>query len=369
MFQKAKREKVKVKIALIGPSGSGKTYSALKLATGIGGKIALLDTEAGRSKYYATEFDFDIAELDAPFSPERYIEIIEQAEKAGYDTLIIDSITHEWNGTGGCLDIHNNMPGNSYANWSKVTPRHNKFIEKIIHCNMNIISTVRGKDQYVLEEDDRGKNVPKKVGMGGVQRDGIEYEYTCTFMIDVQTHVATPQKDNTHLFEDRYEVLSEKHGELLKEWADSGIKPVKKVNEQTIAAIMSFVKKDKNSAVIVRDDLKNNGYGDWKDLKNYTQEEAEALIEKIKAAINRPKEQTEKEQYIQSLMLNPSEDWETVKLFIKEAGKELKKKISSVDDLPEDKFEEICSLFEHVKSETEAKKAADDYMNGIEVPF
>lgn len=223
MFQKAKREKVKVKIALIGPSGSGKTYSALRLATGIGGKIAVLDTEAGRSKYYADEFDFDIAELEAPFTPERYISIIQEAEKAGYDTLIIDSITHEWSGTGGCLDIHSKMPGNSYTNWAKVTPRHNKFIETILQSKMNIIATIRGKDQYVLEQDERGKNIPKKIGMGGIQREGVEYEYTCTFLLDVNSHVASVQKDNTHLFEGEYEVLTEEHGRRLKEWADSGI--------------------------------------------------------------------------------------------------------------------------------------------------
>lgn len=285
MFQKAKREQVKVKVALIGPSGSGKTYTALRLASGIGGKIALLDTEAGRSKYYADEFEFDIAELNAPYSPERYIEIIQEAEKQGYDTLIIDSITHEWSGPGGILEIHGKMPGNSFANWSKVNPRHNKFLEAILYSNMHIIATIRGKDQYVLEQDEKGRQVPKKVGMGGVQRDGIEYEYTCTFLLDVESHVATTQKDNTHLFEGKYEVLTEEHGKMLKEWAESGVKPVKMVNKQTVEAILGFVKQSEVAKNITRDMLKEKGYTDWDGLNMFSQEDADKLLEEIRSAV------------------------------------------------------------------------------------
>lgn len=288
MFKKAKREKAKIKIALIGPSGSGKTYSALRLASGLvgeEGKIALIDTESRRSTYYADEFSFDIEELEAPYSPERYIEIIDSAEKAGYDCLIIDSATHEWSGVGGCLDIHSKMPGNSYTNWAKVTPRHNKFIEKVLRCDMHVISTIRGKDQYVLEQDDRGKNIPKKVGMGGVQRDGIEYEYTCTFMLDIDNHIATTQKDNTHLFEGDYEVLTEQHGQKLAEWADSGIKPVKKIDKQTVAAIGSFAKYDENIKQYILDKLKDKGYSESTDLYKLTQEEGKNLLKEIEMTV------------------------------------------------------------------------------------
>ena len=233
-FQKAKKEKIYLKVLLAGASGSGKSYSALKLATGIankmGGRIAAIDTEAGRIRYYANEFDFDDLQLSEPYTPEKYIEAITQAVDGGYSVLIIDSITHEWY---YILDQVDKIPGtNSYTKWGKLTPRHNKFTEKMIQSPINIIATVRGKDAYVLEQDKNGKQVPKKVGLGYTQRDGLEYEYTVTFNIDQTNHVATAQKDNTHLFENKYEMLTEKDGEALYEWANSGEERVPTLEEK-----------------------------------------------------------------------------------------------------------------------------------------
>ena len=209
-FQKAKREQLWLKILLAGPSGSGKTYTALRLASGIAkecnSRIAAIDTENGRIRYYANEFDFDDIQFEAPFTPENYIEAIEAAVDGGYKVLIIDSSTHEWD---YCLDVHNKMPGNSYTNWAKITPRHDAFMEKMLQSPIHIITTVRGKDEYVLEEKN-GKQTPKKVGLGYKQRDGMEYNYTCTFNIAQDTHIASVMKDNTHLFEDRYDVLTER---------------------------------------------------------------------------------------------------------------------------------------------------------------
>ena len=222
-FQKAKKEKIWTKILLGGSSGSGKTYSALRLATGLarksgGSGIAAIDTEAGRIRYYANEFDFCDMQLTEPFTPEKYIEAINEAVDSGFKVLIIDSISHEWN---YCVDIHDKMPGNSWTNWSKVTPRHDAFMEKILQAPIHIIATVRGKDEYVLEEKN-GKQTPKKVGLGFKQRDGVEYNYTATFNIMQDTHIAEATKDNTHIFEGRYEVLTEKDGEALYDWANAG---------------------------------------------------------------------------------------------------------------------------------------------------
>ena len=227
-FQKAKKEKVWTKVLLGGASGSGKSYSALRLATGLAKKansrIAAIDTEAGRIRYYANEFDFDDLQLEEPYTPQKYIDAINQAIDGGYKVLIIDSISHEWN---YCVETHDKMPGNSYTNWQQITPMHNKFMEKVLQCPMHVIATVRGKDEYVLEEKN-GKQTPKKVGLGYKQRDGVEYEYTVTFNIDQDTHVSSVSKDNTHIFEGRFEVLTEKDGEALYDWANSGETPVAK---------------------------------------------------------------------------------------------------------------------------------------------
>lgn len=252
-FTKAKKEKIYLKVLLAGASGSGKSYSALKLATGItnkaGGRIAAIDTEAGRIRYYANEFDFDDLQLEEPYTPEKYIDAINQAVDGGYNVLIIDSITHEWN---YIIDQVDKIPGtNSYTKWAKLTPRHNKFTEKIIQSPINIIATVRGKDAYVLEQDKNGKQVPKKVGLGYTQRDGLEYEYTVTFNIDQANHVSTAQKDNTHLFENRYEMLTEKDGEALYDWANSGEEPAFNITraQQEIIELATALGGSKNEKV------------------------------------------------------------------------------------------------------------------------
>lgn len=230
--KKAVREKIYVKVALMSPSGGGKTYSALKLATGMADKIEeqtgkrpkilLGNTEAKRGYYYANEFDYDIVDIDAPHNPEKYVDFIDFAVKEGYGILIIDSSSHEWEGKGGCLEIQQQV-GGTYQAWGKVTPRHNKFIEAIADSPIHLIATMRGKDQYELEKDDKGKTSVKKLGVGAKQRDGFEYEFTCTFLIDQKTHMAEVQKDNTHIFEnDSATLLNESYGEKIIEWANSG---------------------------------------------------------------------------------------------------------------------------------------------------
>lgn len=222
-FQKAKKEQIWVKLLLNAPSGGGKTYGALRVATGLAkacnSRVAALDTENGRIRYYADEFDFDDMQLEEPYSPEKYIAAIDEAVKAGYKVLIIDSTSHEWN---FCLEQVNNMPGsNSYTKWKTITPRHNAFVEKILQSPVHIIATVRGKDEYILE-DSNGKKVPKKVGLGYSQRDGMEFEYTITLNLDQNTHRFAATKDNTHIFEDRYDMLTEEDGLALYRWANSG---------------------------------------------------------------------------------------------------------------------------------------------------
>lgn len=236
-FQKAKREQIWTKILLAGPSGAGKTYSALRLATGLadkcGSRIAAIDTERGRIRYYAEEFDFDDIQLE-DYSPEGYSKMIWAAVDAGYKVLIIDSSSHEWT---YCYETVNKMPGNSFTNWGKMTPRHDKFMEAILQSPLHIICTVRGKDEYVLEEKN-GKQTPKKVGLGYKQRDDVEYEYTITFNIQQDSHNAAAMKDNTHLFEKKFDPLTEKDGEAIYEWANSGEAVIKKPIEKQDAAVI-----------------------------------------------------------------------------------------------------------------------------------
>lgn len=227
-FQKAKREQVWLKVLLSGASGSGKSYSALKVATGLaqkcGSGIAYIGTEGSRNKYYADEFDYDLLELEEPFECEKYMEAIDAAVSTGYKVLIIDSMTHEWKWLN---DVHDKMPGNSFTNWGKLKPRHNKFMDKVLNSPIHVIATARGKDDWVLE-DKNGKQVPKKVGMGQQQDKDISYEYTVSLMIAQDTHIASADKDNTHLFDGKFEVLTEKDGVRLYEWANKGEAPAPK---------------------------------------------------------------------------------------------------------------------------------------------
>lgn len=246
--KKAKREKIYVKIALMSPSGGGKSYSALRLATGMANeiekqsgqrpKILLANTEQKRGYYYANEFDYDIVDIDAPHNPEKYVDLINFAVEEGYGILIIDSSSHEWEGKGGCLELHQ-QAGGTYQAWGKVTPRHDRFIEAIADSPIHIIATMRGKDQYEIEKDEKGKTNVKKLGVGAKQREGFEYEFTCTFLIDQKTHLAEVQKDNTHIFEnDIATLLSETHGEKIIKWANSGegYTPVVRKNTTEIVA-------------------------------------------------------------------------------------------------------------------------------------
>lgn len=236
-FQKAKREGIWIRVLIGGPSGSGKTYSGLRIATGLakaaGTRVAAIDTENGRMRYYANEKDFDDMQLSSPFTPEKYVEAIKTAVDAGYKVLFIDSITHEWN---WCCDTVNSMSGNSFQNWGKIKAQHHqKFAEAVIQAPIHIIATARGKDEYVIDDKD-GKKTPRKIGAGIRQEDSTEYEYAVTFNLAQDTHIATAMKDNTHLFESRYEKLTEDDGVALYEWANSGGAPSERVTEQIAPA-------------------------------------------------------------------------------------------------------------------------------------
>lgn len=231
MFKKAEKKKAKLRLALSGTSGSGKTWGALSIAKGLGGKIAVLDTERGSASLYSDLVDFDVVEMQPPYNPERFIEIIREAEKAGYDTLILDSITHEWTGSGGVLEIvdaiaRSKYKGNSYAAWNEGTPRHQKFIDAMLASNLHIIATMRSKAIYVETEKANGKKAIEKQGSAPQQRDGLEYEFTAVLDLNVDGHFAVASKDRTRLFRDPF-VITEQTGVDLLAWLNNGIEEVK----------------------------------------------------------------------------------------------------------------------------------------------
>lgn len=226
-FTKAVRKKSKLRLALTGPSGSGKTYSALLIAKGLGGKVAVIDTEHGSASLYSDLLDFDSLELTPPYSPERYVAAIQAAEKAGYDVLIIDSTTHEWSGSGGCLEVNEQTAqakyrGNTWSAWNETTPRHRRFIDSMLQCNMHIIATGRSKTETSQEDSGNGKKKVVKLGMKTEQRDGFEYEFTCVLDIVHDNHYAVASKDRTGLFNGEALVINEHTGKSLLNWLDSG---------------------------------------------------------------------------------------------------------------------------------------------------
>jgi hypothetical protein len=221
MFKKAEKTKSKLRLAIDGPSGSGKTWGALAIAKAFGDKIAVIDTEHGSASLYSDRFSFDVMEIRNDFAPEKYIAGINAAEQAGYDVLIIDSLSHEWEGPGGCLDIQAKL-GGRYNDWAKVSPRHDKLIQTILGSSMHIIATMRTKSDYVIEKNANGRDAPRKVGTAPKQRDGLEYEFAVVFNLN-QQHIASVSKDRTSLFDGKDFMLDESVGKSLIDWLENGV--------------------------------------------------------------------------------------------------------------------------------------------------
>jgi hypothetical protein len=234
VIKKATRTMSKMRIGLFGPSGSGKTMSALRLAKGLVGewsKIVVIDAENGSADLYSQLGDYSTLTLEAPFSPQRYNDAIKACEQGGFECIVIDSISHEWEGAGGCLDIHAKL-GGKFETWAKVTPLHNSFIQAIVQSSCHVITTGRSKIDYNFEgKSVGGKGKVEKVGLKTVTRDGFDYEMTLAFQIN-QEHLATTDKDRTGMFNDVMPFLiTEEIGVKIRTWNDQGA--VKTVVAQT----------------------------------------------------------------------------------------------------------------------------------------
>ena len=222
-LRKSERKQAKIKLALQGSAGSGKTYSSLLLAKGLTNgdfsKVAIIDTENRSADLYAHLGGYSVLSMDAPYSPEKYIEAIDICLEAKFEVLVIDSLSHCWD---YLLDVHSKMPGNSFTNWGKITPRQNAFVNKILQSNSHIISTMRVKQDYVLNQKN-GKFVPEKVGLKAIQRNDLDYEFTIVFDVDI-AHQAKATKDRSGLFIDKPEfVINASTGKKIREWCEQGV--------------------------------------------------------------------------------------------------------------------------------------------------
>lgn len=224
-IRKAERRKAKLRLGIAAPSGAGKTYGSLQIAFGLGGKIGLIDTEHGSGDLYAHLGEYDIISLSAPYEVGKYLSAIKAFEDAGYDTIIIDSLSHAWAGDGGFLDKHGKMAdrgANSFAAWRTLTPEHNSLVEAMLKSPSHIIATMRSKQDYILELNDKGKQTPKKVGLAPVQREGMEYEFTIMLDVDMN-HIASTSKDRTSLFDGKFFKLTPETGKQLHAWLEDGV--------------------------------------------------------------------------------------------------------------------------------------------------
>lgn len=233
VIRPAERTQSKLRIGLSGPSGCGKTYSALLMASGLTSweKIVVIDTENKSADLYSHLGPYSVLTMEAPFSPENYIAAIQACEDAGFEVIVIDSVTHEWDGKGGCLEINEKIAtakfkGNTWSAWSQTTPRHQAFIERITGCKCHVITTARSKTDTIQTDD---KKI-KKVGLKEIQREGYEYELTVNFNLDRDNNLAIASKDRTELFsnEDPFKITAQT-GQILSKW--NGEAPEKKIVE------------------------------------------------------------------------------------------------------------------------------------------
>lgn len=222
-FIKATKKQAKLRAALVGPSGSGKTYTALLLAKHLGQKIAVIDTERGSASKYADDVaSFDAAELRT-FEPKNYIAALKEAAAAGYDVVVIDSLSHAWTGEGGIISQRDKMGDQGFSAWRTLTPQHNALVDAVLAYPGHVIVTMRSKTEYIVEQGSDGKSRPRKVGLAPVQRDGMEYEFDVIGEMD--------QENILHVGKSRCPALTNEHirkpgeelAKTLLDWLSQGV--------------------------------------------------------------------------------------------------------------------------------------------------
>lgn len=221
MFKKATKTAIKLRLALTGPSGSGKTFSSLALASHLGQKIAVIDTEHGSASRYADLFEFDVVELES-FHPNRYVKAIVAAQQAGYDVVIIDSLSHAWMGKDGELELVDRAK-NSFAAWKDVRPLERALIDTMLSCKCHLIATMRSRTEWVVETNDKGKAEPRKVGTAPIQTQGIEFEFDVAGELNWQNTLTITKSRCPALSSKAFIEPGQQVADILKQWLDSGV--------------------------------------------------------------------------------------------------------------------------------------------------
>jgi hypothetical protein len=263
-IRKARRSATKLRLLLTGPSGAGKTFGALLVAKGLGShRTIVIDTEQGSSDLYDRLHDFDVIDVAPPFTPEAYIEAIDAAEAAGADCIVIDSISHEWNGKGGCLELVDEIArakfkGNTWSAWSELTPRHRAFIDRMLRSSAHIIATGRAKTE-TAQVDDHGRKKVVKLGMKLESRDGAEYEFTTVLDIVHDGHFAVASKDRTGIFGGDPKPISVETGKAFAEWLAGGT-PAAKPPSEKYAQAAGYIAKASTPADLTKATRAIDGY-------------------------------------------------------------------------------------------------------------
>ncbi|AEK09687.1 AAA-ATPase [Mycobacterium phage Mozy] len=240
-FKPATREASYARIALSGPSGSGKTYTALALGTALADKVAVIDTERGSASKYVglNGWQFDTVQPDS-FSPLSLVELLGLAAGGEYGCVIVDSLSHYWMGVDGMLEQADRhaVRGNTFAGWKEVRPDERRMIDALVSFPGHVIVTMRSKTEYVIEENDRGKKTPRKVGMKPEQRDGIEYEFDVVGDMD-HDNTLTVVKSRIHtLAKAVVPMPGEEFAHQIRDWLSDGarVPTVAEYRKQALAA-------------------------------------------------------------------------------------------------------------------------------------
>ena len=225
-------------MALIGASGSGKTFSALSIASELGKKILVVDTEHGSASKYADLFEFDVVE-PPDFAPEYFILAIDLAAAHDYDVVIIDSLSHAWMGRGGILELHGNAEArtkNNFTAWKDVTPKHQALIEAIVSARCHVIATMRAKTEYAMNQEN-GRTKVQTVGLAPVQRDGMEYEFDVVAHLDENNNFIVKKTRCPMLSDKIYPKAGANVAEVLKIWLQGEKKTIVRMPEPVAAQL------------------------------------------------------------------------------------------------------------------------------------